>query len=388
MPFTEETPAGVAVVGAGNIARRYVHGLRRFPHLTVLGCTDVLVDVARTLAEEEGITAYPSLEALLLDPAVDIVVNITPPAAHAEVTVQALRAGKHVYVEKPVTVTLDEADRVLDEARAAGRLLGSAPDTFLGSAGQTARAAVDAGLIGAPIGATAFVTHSRAETWHPDPTFLFQPGGGPALDLGPYYVTALVNCLGGIEQVAGFTRTGAATRRVTAPERRVDTVEVTTPTHWVASLRFASGVLGTVVMSFDVWDAELPKIEIYGELGTLSLPDPNGFDGDVRLKRHDDPEWIVLPPVTGPSGPADSPVQLLRGPGVADLAGAVDGNPSRASGELARHVLEVLQAVQRSSDTGSVVTLATRVERPAGPDTTTSDTTGDVTADVPVLLTR
>lgn len=365
MPFSELHPAGVAIVGAGNIARRYVGGLERFPQLRLLGCTDVIPAAAESLAAEAGIAAYPSLEALLDDPAVDVVVNITPPVAHAAVTQQALAAGKHVYVEKPITTTLEDAQCVLDAAEAAGRLVGSAPDTFLGSAGQTARAAVDAGLIGTPIGATAFVTHSRAETWHPDPTFLFQPGGGPTLDLGPYYVTALVNCLGPVEQVVGCTRIGAPHRTVTAPDRRVDTIEVTTPTHCGAVLRFTSGVIATVMMSFDVWDSRLPKLELYGDIGTLTLPDPNEFDGDVLLKQHADSDWSVLAPSTKPSGAPGSASQHLRGMGVADLAAAVDGAPSRASAQLARHVLEVLDAIQRASESATAVAITSRVERPA-----------------------
>jgi len=365
MSFSADAPAVVGIIGAGNIARRYVEGISRFPQLSIIGCADLVQELSDSLASEAGITSYTSIEQLLADPAIDIVVNITPPVAHASVSTMALAAGKHVYVEKPIAATLADSADMVAAAERHGRLLGSAPDTFLGSAGQTVRAAIDAGVIGEPIGAVAFIVHSQAETWHPDPSFLFRPGGGPALDLGPYYITTLVNSLGPIASVAGFTRIGAPVRTVTAPDRRVDSIEVTTPTHVAATLRFASGVLATVMMSFDVWDAHLPKIEIYGELGSLTVPDPNEFDGDVTVRLHGEDGWTSLDPVIKPTGEAGTAVQLLRGIGVADLAAAVDGAPHRASAALASHVLEVLEAIQLSSDTNTVVAIDSRVERPA-----------------------
>ena len=365
MPYGPETPARVAIIGAGNIARRYVEGMSRFQQLRLVGCSDVIQSMADALAADAGIRAYASTDELIADPEVDIVVNITPPTAHASVTNAALSAGKHVYVEKPIAATVAESATMVATAAQAGRMLGSAPDTFLGSAGQTARDAIDSGLIGHPIGVTAFVTHSKAETWHPDPSFLFRPGGGPALDLGPYYLTTLVNALGSIAAVAGFTRVGATVRPVTAPDRRVESIEVSTPTHWGATLKFRSGVIGTVMMSFDVWDSTLPKIEIYGDRGTLTMPDPNEFDGGVTVRLHGEEDWRTLEPVTEPSGEAGTAVQYLRGMGVADLAAAIDGGPHRASAGLASHVLEVIEAIQTASDTESVVHITSTVERPA-----------------------
>ena len=358
------TPARVGLVGCGNISRRYVEGMRRFPDLHLVGCADLVQELADTLAAETGIRAYGSIDELLADPDIDVVVNITPPVAHAAVTEQALTAGKHVYVEKPIADTLDNARGMLAAAERSGQVLGSAPDTFLGSAGRTARAAFDAGVIGEAVGAVAFVTHSKAETWHPDPGFLFRPGGGPALDLGPYYITALVNLLGPVAQVTGFSRIGAPVRTVTAPDRRVDSIEVTTATHAGATLRFASGAIGTLLFSFDVWDHHLPKIEIYGTEGALTLPDPNEYDGPVLLKRHADPEWTELEPVADPSGRPGEAVQLLRGLGVSDLAHSLRGEPQRASAGLAFHVLEVLEAIETASDTSTVVTIDSRPERP------------------------
>ena len=358
------TPARVGIIGCGNISRRYVDGMRRFPELEIAGCADLVTELATSLAADTGIRAYAGIDELLADPTIDIVVNITPPVAHAVVTEQALAAGKNVYVEKPLAATFADAHGMLAAADRAGRLLGSAPDTFLGSAGQTARAAVDAGAIGEPVGAVAFVTHSKAETWHPDPGFLFRPGGGPALDLGPYYVTTLVNLLVPVSEVAGFSRIGAPVRTVTAPDRRVDSIEVSTPTHAGATLRFESGAIGTLLFSFDVWDHHLPKIELYGTEGALSVPDPNEYDGPVLLTRHADAEWIELTPVSEPNGRPGEAVQLLRGPGVADLAAALDGAPQRTSSELAFHVLEVLEAIETASAPSTVVTIDSRPARP------------------------
>lgn len=365
MTASTRPTAGVGIVGAGNIARRYVEGIARFAELRVVGCTDVIPSLAESLAQDYGFSAFATLDQLLRSPEVDIVVNITPPSAHAEVTTLALEAGKAVYVEKPISVTSAQAFEVLRASKMLGRTVGAAPDTFLGSAGQTARHAFDSGLIGAAVAASAFVTHNRAETWHPDPTFLFQEGGGPALDLGPYYLTSLVNLLGPVETVSGLTRLGPRIREVTAPNRRVEQITVATPTHWTAVLRFVSGAIGTIMFSFDVWDANLPKIEIYGEEGTLSLPDPNEFDGDVLLKRHGDPDWSVLTPVIAPGGAPGTHVQLLRGAGVADLAGALRGGTHRATGNLAAHVLEVLEAIRISSESETVVRIHSRLERPA-----------------------
>jgi predicted dehydrogenase len=364
--YSSAHPAGIGIVGCGNISRRYVAGMARFPELRLVGFADRVPQLASSLAAEYGVRAYAAPGQLLTDDDVDVVVNITPPVAHAGVAVEALRAGKHVYVEKPIAATLADSEPMLAEAESAGRLLGAAPDTFLGSAVQTARAALDEGLIGEPVGAVAFVTHSRAETWHPDPSFLFQPGGGPALDLGPYYITALVTLLGPVGTVSGATRIGARLRFVTSPDRRVDTIEVTTPTHVSATLRFASGALGTVLMSFDVWDSHLPRIEIYGQRGTLTLPDPNFFDGPVLVKQLQADDWQELEPILPVTGDSDDlSVQLLRGIGVADLVHALDGEPHRASARLAQHVLEVLEAMQTSSDTETVVRIHSSVDRPA-----------------------
>jgi predicted dehydrogenase len=354
----------IGILGTGNIFGKYIDGMRGLPGLEVVRVADVDTERAKQAAATNGIPASGDGAELLADDSVEIVINLTPPAHHAATTIAALEAGKHVYVEKPLATGLDEGRAVLEAARRTGRLLGSAPDTFLGSAGQTARQAVDAGLIGEPVGASAFVRYSRVETWHPDPRAFFQEGGGPVMDMGPYYVAALLNCLGPVRSVAAAARIGAPKRTVTSPGRVVDEVVVEVPTHSSAVLTFASGVIGTTQMSFDVWDTELPRVEIYGTEGTLAVPDPNKFDGDVRLKRHGDTEWEVLPPVVALFGAVDTEEQYRRGLGVQDLIGALDGAPHRANAEFALHTLEVLTTIATAQQDPRVVAMTTTCERP------------------------
>jgi predicted dehydrogenase len=354
----------IGILGSGNIFSRYVTGMARYPELEIVRVGDIDVDRARQAAGEHGIAAWGDDADLYADDSVDVVVNLTPPVHHAKTTLLALAAGKHVYVEKPLATSVGEAQAVVAAAAASGRVLGSAPDTFLGSAGQTARAAIDDGLIGEPIGATAFIQHSKAERWHPDPRFLFQAGGGPVLDMGPYYLAILVNLLGPIASVGGASRIGAPVRTVSAPDRVVDRIQVDVATHASAVLVFESGVIGTTLMSFDVWDSHLPTIEIYGTEATLTLPNPNHFDGDVLLKRHGDADWAVLPPVTALFGAVGTREQARRGLGVRDLANAIEGGPHSANATFALHVLEALAAVDGSAARGAFLRLETTCERP------------------------
>ncbi|MGW0581095.1 Gfo/Idh/MocA family protein [Streptomyces sp. NPDC002920] len=355
----------IGILGSGNIFGRYVTGLAaHFPELRIVRVGDIDVARAKQAAADHAVPAWGDDAELYGDESVDIIVNLTPPVHHARTIITGLDAGKHVYVEKPLATTVEEGRAVLSAAARSGRVLGSAPDTFLGSASQTARRALDEGLIGTPVGASAFIGHSKAETWHPDPRFLFQPGGGPVMDMGPYYFAILVNLLGPVRSVTAASRIGAPTRPVTAPERAVDSVEVTVPTHAGAVLTFASGVIATAQMSFDVWDSDLPFMEIYGTEGTLSLANPNHFDGDVRVRRHGDAEWAVLKPAFALFGAVGTREQARRGLGVRDLADAVEGGPHRANAAYAFHVLEALCAVDKASEEGRVVELDSTCERP------------------------
>jgi len=237
--------------------------------------------------------------------------------------------------------------------------VGCAPDTFLGGGIQTCRKLIDDGWIGTPVAATAFMISHGHEHWHPSPEFYYQRGGGPMFDMGPYYLTALVSLLGPVRRVSGATRATFPTRTITSKPKHGKVIEVEVPTHVVGVLDFAAGPIATIVTTFDVWSAEVPRLEIYGTEGTLSVPDPNTFGGPVRLRRAGATEWQEMPipfPYTTNS----------RGVGVADLAHALrSGRPHRAGGELAYHVLEIMEAIHVASDTGAHQLLQTTLERPA-----------------------
>lgn len=353
----------VGIVGCGNISESYLRGLEKLATVRVAGCADIDEARAQVMAKAHDLRAYSSPAELLDDPAVGLVVNITPPAAHAAVTRAALAHGKHVYVEKPLAASLADAGPVLSALAHGTSRLGCAPDTFLAPPGQTARAALDAGLIGEPIGVSAAIGHSRAEEWHPDPSFLFQAGGGPLLDMGPYYIAAMVNCLGPVSSVAGAARIGLNPRPVTAPGRLVSSVTVDVATHAVAVLRFASGVVGTLTASFDIWSGHLPHVEIYGTRGILRLPDPDKFAGDVVFKPNSSQTWQAVTPALRLASWLDEG-ERIRGLGVADLVESLRGRPQRATAELGHHVLEVLESVQASSDSGAVAHIKTAPSRP------------------------
>jgi len=347
----------IGVVGCGKISDVYLANLSRLPALQVVACADLIIERARAKAECYGVPRVLTVEALLSDPEIDLVLNLTVPAAHAEIALAAVEAGKSVYNEKPLTIELADAKRLLDEARRRGVRVGCAPDTFLGAGLQACRELIDQGIVGEPVAATAFMLCHGHEHWHPDPAFYYAPGGGPLFDMGPYYLTALVSLLGPIRRVTGAARASFATRTVTSAPRRGETIPVHVPTHVSAVLEFASGPIVTLVTSFDVWAHEA-RIEIYGSEGTLSVPDPNTFGGPVRWRRRPEENWADMPLRSGFS-------ENWRGLGVAELAAAARaGRPHRASGDLAFHVLEAMHGIHAAAAEGQHITLESTVERP------------------------
>ncbi len=313
---------------------------------------------AQARAAEFGVPARP-VDALLADPAVEVVLNLTIPKAHVEVGLKAIAAGKHAHSEKPIGVNVDEARKLVEAAAAAGLRVGCAPDTFLGGARQTARRCVDQGLIGRPIGGAAFFMCPGHERWHPNPGFYYLGGGGPMLDMGPYYVTDLVNLLGPVASVSGVATRTRSERVVTSKPLAGTRIPVEVATHVTGALLFANGAAVSITMSFDVARHKHVPIELYGEAGSLIVPDPNYFGGKVEFATAAE-DWREIP-TEGPY--ADGNYRIL---GLADLAQAIrTGRPHRASGELAFHVLEVMEAFQRSSDEGRAVTISSRPERPA-----------------------
>src|SRR5262245_20905885 len=349
----------VGVVGCGVISSAYLRIIPTFEALEVVACADVLEERARARAAEFNVPKACGVAELLADPAVDLVLNLTIPQAHAEVAIAALEAGKHVYNEKPLAVSREEGRRMVDLARTRGLLLGGAPDTFMGAGIQTARKLLDDGAIGAPIAATAFMTNHGHESWHPDPAFYYQPGGGPMFDMGPYYVTALVALLGPVRRVTGSARISFAERTITSQPKAGTSIAVQVPTHIAGVLDFECGAVATIITSFDVWAANLPRIEIYGAEGTLSVPDPNTFGGPVRIYRAVERAWRDVPLTH--SYAANS-----RGLGVADMAYALrSGRAHRANGDLAYHILDIMHAFHDASAQGQHVVLGSACAQPA-----------------------
>lgn len=353
------TPANVGIIGCGNISGIYLENSKIFDAINVVAVADIDPDRAKARAAEYNIPKACSVEELLADPEIEIVLNLTTPDAHGPVALAALNAGKHVYNEKPLAVTRDEARALLDLAARKGLRVGCAPDTFLGGGLQTCRKLIDDGWIGEPIGATAFMMSHGPESWHPNPTFFYQPGGGPMFDMGPYYLTALCVLLGPVRRVTGSARISFPERTVTSEHNYGARIPVNTPTHVAGVLDFASGAVATIITSFDVWSSQLPRIEIYGSQGTLGAPDPNTFDGPVLLRRAGAREWSNVPLSHGFT-------RNSRGIGVADMATAIrTGRPHRASGELAHHVLDIMHAIHDASREERHITLRSAMTRPA-----------------------
>jgi predicted dehydrogenase len=349
---------GIGFIGCGNISAAYLKAARAFPILDVKAVSDMNPAAAEARGKEFGIPVK-SVDALLADPEIGIVVNLTVPLAHVEVGLQAVAAGKHVHSEKPLGISTAEAKPLLDAAKARGVRVGCAPDTFLGGAHQTCRKLIDDGAIGAPIAGTAIFMCPGHERWHPNPGFYYLRGGGPVLDMAPYYVTDLVNLLGPVKRVAGITSKARSERLVTSEPQKGSKVPVEVATHAAATLEFVSGPVVTLVMSFDVARHRHRPIEIYGSEAAMSVPDPNWFGGQIEIGTAA-ADWRA---VITEHAYANGNFRIIA---VADMAHAIRKNrPHRASGELAFHVLEVMEAVQRSSDEGRHIDITTRPERPA-----------------------
>lgn len=351
-------PSSVGLIGCGNISAAYVHACKRFSAIRMVACADLDLARAKAKAAEYGIAKACSPEELLADPSVDIVLNLTIPAAHTDIDLKAIAAGKHAYSEKPFGLTRQAGEQVVREAKAKRLRVGCAPDTILGGGHQTCRALIDRGVIGTPVAFVANMLCPGHESWHPSPEFYYQKGGGPMFDMGPYYLHALITMLGPVRRVSGSTRITFPERLITSQPKHGTRVKVEVPTHVVGVLEFANGAIGTLTTSFDVRAHHAPCIEIFGSEGSLSVPDPNGFGGKVLL-RSKDKDWHEVPLTHGYTGND-------RGLGLADMATAIaSGRPHRANDQIAMHALDIMQAIHESSDSGRHVTLTTTCERPA-----------------------
>lgn len=355
---------GVGIIGCGNISTAYLTFAPVFKRLEVRAVADINAAVAEAKAAEFGVEAR-SIEALLASDDIDIVINLTIPEAHFPVTRSILEAGKHAYTEKPLVLALEDGKALAEIAGSRGLRIGAAPDTFLGGAHQQARALIDAGTVGQITSGTAHIMSHGAEGWHPNPDFFYQKGGGPMLDMGPYYVTNLVQLLGPVARVAALASAATPTRTIGSDPRRGDVIPVETPTNIHALLEFTSGATVTLTTSWDVWAHRHSNMELYGTEGALIVPDPNIFNGLVEQAGR-----------TGGFAPVeawDHPLGIpnrdshanYRTAGLADMARAIDeGGPHRCSFELALHVTDVMTSVLQAGETQSFVEMTTTCARP------------------------
>lgn len=350
-------PKRIGLIGVGVISAQYIETLRDHPAVRITAVGDLRPERAGEVAGALPHARALTVEDLLAADDVDLVVNLTIPAAHAEIARAAIAAGKAVYGEKPLATTLADAERVMADATEAGVAVGSAPDTVLGTGIQTARAAIGAGLIGTPTAATATWVSPGHERWHPDPDFYYREGGGPLFDMGPYYLTSLVHLLGPVVSVSGEVSRGRAERTIASGPRAGERIPVEVDTHVTGILRHAGGALSTVTFSFDAHGSTASPIEVHGDAGSLAVPDPNTFDGEVRHLADGASEWTALPVSAGYASAA-------RGVGLIDMVRSDGAAGGRASGAMALHVTEIMSALPLSARGGRRVDLRTSATVP------------------------
>jgi predicted dehydrogenase len=360
----------VGVIGCGTISSAYFRLAKNFKDIAISGCADLNPAAAEAKAKEFGLRAM-SVERLLADPAIEIVVNLTIPAAHFAVTKQCLEAGKHVYSEKPFVLTLEEGLAIKAIADARGLKVASAPDTFLGGAHQTARKLIDEGKVGKILSGACYVMGFGMEHWHPNPDFYFKPGGGPILDMGPYYLHNLINLIGPVKRVAALSGTGKPLRTISSQPRAGETIKVETPTSYLALLEFASGAQVTLSASWDVYAHRHANMELYGLEGSLYVPDPNFFGGELLVtERNGDPKPAdqgghPMSVVNDNHGPGRD-FANYRTAGIADMAiGIREGRDIRCSMERALHAVEIMTAIMASGEKKQFIELTTTCTRPA-----------------------
>ncbi|UWR47408.1 Gfo/Idh/MocA family protein [Phaeobacter inhibens] len=363
------TELGIGIIGCGNISLTYLKMIPLFSGMKLRAVADINPEAAQARAAEHGLRAE-TVEGLLAAEDVAVVVNLTIPEAHYPLTRRILEAGKHAYSEKPLALTLDQAIALRDLAGQRGLRVGSAPDTFLGGAHQLARAMIDEGRVGQVIGGTCHVMSRGMEHWHPNPDFFFQPGGGPVLDLGPYYIANLIQLLGPVRSVAAMTAASFPTRTIGNGPRHGEEIPVDTPTNIHALLEFDTGAIITLGASWDVWTSSHPNMELYGTKGTLQLPDPNYFGGVVRMSEEDG-DLTPLAPDDHPFGqlnetrPDGRRQANYRAAGLADMVAAISQNrPHRCGIELAAHTVDVMMAILKAGETRAWVATTTSCPRP------------------------
>lgn len=338
----------IGVVGCGSISSIYLKNMTQMFHNTDV---EAVCDRDRVKAVEQArtyqIPRVCTLEEILKDENIELILNLTTPESHYPIARQALLAGKHVYLEKPLALELDQGKELLEIAKGRGLQIGCAPDTFLGAGIQSSLALIREGEIGRPVSATAFLMGHGHESWHPAPAFYYKKGGGPMFDMGPYYLTALVQLISPVKVVTAMTAAAFSARTVTSKNLFGEIIPVEVPTHISGILEFYNGAVGTIITSFDVWGTHAPCLEIHGTEGSLSVPDPNGFGGQIFLKKREELKWREMPLTAGRS-------ENARGIGVSEMICAIGKNQRcECSGDMAFHVLELMHGFHLAAIHGS-----------------------------------
>lgn len=366
----------IGLIGCGVISDIYLQTCQKFEILNVVACGGLDIEEAKEKANKYNIAKACSPKEIINDPDIDCILNLTIPAAHAEISLAALEANKHVYSEKPFATSIQDGRKILNLAESKKLYVGNAPDTFLGGRMQTCIKAIDEGLIGDPTGVSAFAGHHGVERHHPNPDFYYQPGGGPLLDLGPYYLTAMIALLGPVKRSCGITKKTFDKRLIESQPRNGEFIDVEVDTHVCGTLEFRNGAIGSLMMSFDVWDSQLPRLEVYGTKGTLCIPDPdpvdgtNIFGGEVYFKTRETARWTYRPRVQGLDEWATIENhhkfnENSRGLGLADMAYAIlNKRPHRANGKMAYHVCEIMEGILKSSKNGRYSILTSSCQKP------------------------
>lgn len=356
----------VGLIGCGSISDRYLkYGQELYGDaFEIVALADIREEAARQRAQEYHIARVLTPDELIHDPDIDVVLNLTVPKAHTDIICQALRAGKHVYTEKPLGISYQEAQQIQQLAQQMNRRVGCAPDTFMGMPAQTAIRAIENGYIGKVFGANCLCIHPTHgnENWHPEPSPYYQKGAGPMFDMGAYYLNQLIAIMGPVQSVMCMQSLNFPQRKIKTQPHKGEIIQVEVPTHVTSMLEFSSGAIVTFMNTLDVWNSRQPWIEIYGTEGTIILPDPNHFTGDVLISRLEfgEDKWTKLPPLTEYQ-------DTQRGAGLADFSYAIQENrPHRASLEMACHVMETIEAFDRSAESGQRYTLTTTCDRPRG----------------------
>ena len=358
----------IGIIGCGNISPVYFNAHKLYNNFKVTACADIDETVAKKSASEFDVS-FQTIDEILTNPTIDIILNLTIPSAHKEIIIKTLNAGKHSYSEKPLAISFEEGKEIYTLATEKNLYVGCAPDTFLGAAGQKARELIDDNKIGKVVLGTFNVMSHGMEHWHPNPDFFFKPGAGPIFDLGVYYITQLVNLLGPVESISSLSGTATEERTITSEPRNGEIIKVETPTTLMGVLNFKNKAKIQLFASWDVWKHQHSTIELYGLDGSMTIPDPNYFGGDLKISKKDS-KWEVLDTKTmslGIPNKEEKGVMLAnyRGIGLSDMVNAITKEKkARCSIDLTLHVLEIMEGILVSADNKSLYVVSTTCDQP------------------------